>query len=96
LSVPDEARLSQKLDECLERRDQMITHAEHLQEDLAGTLETLGRVGRLLAKWKQDREFFLQGEGVRGRSEALNWLDKHIEELSDALGVAESQEGREK
>jgi hypothetical protein len=88
--------LQQKLQHALDGRERALAHAEHLQQDLMDQLETRGRVTRLLDQWKKDRAFFLQGEGVRGRTEALNWLDKHIQELSDALNVDDGSESPRK
>lgn len=86
MSVPEEARLSQKLDECLEARARMIQHAEHLHDDLVGALEVIGRVRRLLSKLKQDRIFVADyAQPTRDKTARLNSLDQHIEELEQAL-----------
>jgi hypothetical protein len=86
LSVPDPDRLSKQLDECLDARDRMITHAEHLQEDLLGALETIGRIRRLLARWRQDR-IYTQDHALASASKTaeLNALEKRIEELETEL-----------
>lgn len=88
MRVPEVERLSKKLSECLDGRDRMTTHAEHLQKDLLEILETVTRIRRLLARWRQDR-IYLQDYALSSpiRTAQLNALEKQIEELEVALNA---------